>query len=140
MSEITFQVDIAADRTRVHEALNSHDGLTGWWTTAVNREDEILFFDFPEAPEPFRLRRDRADRDEVRWTSVGAFPPHWSGTVIAWRLSDAPAADGTRVLFRHTGWPDEDPDLPHAAYTWGMLMTRLKQYAETGTPHPLFTL
>ena len=140
MSEIAFQVDVDAERTAVHKALDTHDGLTGWWTTGVNRKDDILFFDFPQIPEPFQLRRDRADQDEVRWTSVGAFPPHWSGTVITWQLTDIPDASGTRVLFRHTGWQDDDPGLPPAAYTWGQLMTRLKQYAETATPQPLFTL
>ncbi|MGW1887399.1 SRPBCC family protein [Streptomyces sp. NPDC001970] len=140
MSEIAFQVDISADRTKVYEALNSHDGLTGWWTTGVNREDEILFFDFPGVPEPFQLRRDEATEDRVVWTSVGVFPPHWANTIITWKLSDNPDADGTRVLFRHTGWQDQDPGLPPAAYTWGLLMTRLKQYAESGEPAPFFTL
>lgn len=140
MSEITFQTDIDADRTTVYEALNTHDGLTGWWTTGVNREDEILLFDFPQIPEPFRLRRDRADQEEIVWTSIGTFPPHWSGTVITWQLTDPPAGAGTRVDFRHAGFADGDPGLPHTAETWGLLMTRLKQYAETGTPQPLFTL
>lgn len=58
MPEITFRTDIDADRTKVYEALNTHDGLTGWWTTGVNREGEALLFDFPQIPEPFRLRRE----------------------------------------------------------------------------------
>lgn len=140
MSEITFQTDIDADRTTVHEALNSHDGLAGWWTTGVNREGEVLLLDFPEIPEPFRLRRDRPDKEEIVWTSVGAFPPHWSGTVITWRLSDAPGGTGTRVEFRHGGFADDDPGLAHTADTWGQLMDRLKGYAESGAPQPFFTL
>ncbi|MCJ0872594.1 SRPBCC domain-containing protein [Streptomyces sp. AP-93] len=140
MSEITFQTDIAANRTTVYEALNTHEGLTGWWTTGVNRKDEILFFDFPEIPEPFQLRRDRADQDEVRWTSVGTFPPHWNGTVITWQLTDGPDGAGTRVDFRHAGFAESDPALAHSAGTWEQLMTRLAQYAETGTPQPFFTL
>lgn len=53
MSEITLQTDIGADRAVVYEALNTHDGLTGWWTTGVNREGEVLLFDFPQIPETF---------------------------------------------------------------------------------------
>ncbi|MCX4702609.1 SRPBCC domain-containing protein [Streptomyces sp. NBC_01373] len=140
MSEITFQVDTPVDRATVLRALNSHDGLTGWWTTGVDRKDDILFFDFPDVPEPFRLRCDEETEDRVAWTSVGAFPPHWAGTTITWDLSDNPDADGTRVLFRHTGWQPDDPGLPPAAYTWGRLMTRLTEYAETGKPDPFFTL
>jgi uncharacterized protein YndB with AHSA1/START domain len=140
MSEITFQADIDADRSRLYEALDTHDGLTGWWTTGVDREGEVLLFDFPQIPEPFRLRRDRAGKEEIVWTSIGAFPPHWSGTVITWRLTDTPDETGTRVDFRHAGFAADDPDLPHTAETWGQLMDRLEQYAESGTPQPYFTL
>ncbi|MGW0392024.1 SRPBCC family protein [Streptomyces sp. NPDC003042] len=139
MSEITFQTDIDADRTTVQQAL-THDGLPGWWTTDVNHEGGTLLLGFPGIPEPFRLREDRADRDEVVWTSVGAFPPHWTGTVITWQLADTPGGSGTRVGFRHAGFADGDPDLAHTADTWGLLMGRLKGYSETGTPQPFFSL
>lgn len=42
--------------------------------------------------------------------------------------------------FRHAGFAADDSDLPHTAETWGQLVDRLKQYAETGTPQPFFTL
>jgi uncharacterized protein YndB with AHSA1/START domain len=139
MSEIAFQVDIAAGRNAVHNALNTRDGLTRWWTTGVDRNGEILLFDFPKVPEPFRLRRDEATEQRIAWTSVGAFPPHWSDTTITWDLSDShELAGGTRVLFHHRGWQEGDPGLPPAAYTWGQLMTRLKDHAETGAAQPLF--
>jgi uncharacterized protein YndB with AHSA1/START domain len=140
MSEITFRTDIGADRTKVYEALNTHDGLTGWWTTSVNRDGEILLFDFPQIPEPFRLRRDRADKEEIAWTSIGAFPPHWSGTVITWQLTNTADGSGTRVDFRHAGFAADDPDLEHTADTWRLMMDRLKKYAESGAPQPFFTL
>ena len=139
MSEIAFQFEIAAHRPAVIAALNTHDGLTGWWTTGVDRKDETLLFDFPGVPQPFELRREITRDERVEWTSVGVFPPHWAGTVITWTLSDD-EADGTRVLFRHTGFADDDPGMPSAAYTWGQLMTRLKEYVENGTRDPLFVL
>jgi uncharacterized protein YndB with AHSA1/START domain len=138
MTEITFETDIAAGRARVLDALNTHDGLTGWWTNDVNRKDEVLFFNFPGIPEPFQLRRDQADQDRIAWVSVGAFPPHWAGTTITWDLTETPA--GTRVVFSHSGFPEGDTELPMARETWGLLMTRLKDYAETGMPNPLFTV
>ncbi|MEY9965197.1 uncharacterized protein YndB with AHSA1/START domain [Streptacidiphilus sp. MAP12-16] len=140
MSEIALQVDIAADRATIHRALDTHDGLMGWWTTGVGRKDEILLFDFPGVPEPFQLRRDESSENRVAWTSVGDFPPHWAATTITWELSDALEAGSTRVLFRHRGWQSDDPGLPPAAYTWGQLLTRLKDFAETGVPQPLFTV
>ncbi|MCP3819752.1 SRPBCC domain-containing protein [Streptomyces sp. A3M-1-3] len=140
MTEINFQTDIATDRARVLEALNTHDGLTGWWTNDVNREGEVLFFNFPEVPEPFQLRRERADQDRVVWVNVGAFPPHWAGTTITWQLTEAPGSAGTRVAFSHSGFGGGESELPMITETWGQLMTRLKGFAETGEPDPFFTV
>ncbi|MFF7442082.1 SRPBCC domain-containing protein [Streptomyces sp. NPDC008122] len=138
MAEITYETDIATDRARVLEALNTHDGLTGWWTNDVNRKDEVLYFNFPGVPEPFQLRRDQADEDRVVWANVGAFPPHWAGTTISWALTETPA--GTRVAFSHSGFPEAESEIPVISETWGLLMTRLKDYAETGRPNPFFTV
>ncbi|WP_441251404.1 SRPBCC family protein [Kitasatospora sp. McL0602] len=140
MSEIAFDFDTTATRATLLQALNTHDGLISWWTTGVDRKDEVLLFDFPGVPEPFQLRRDEATEDRVVWTSVGAFPPHWSGTTITWTLSAGAGGAPAHVAFRHTGWQDDDPGLPQATETWGQLMDRLKSYAETGTAQPLFTL
>ncbi|MEU9046704.1 MULTISPECIES: SRPBCC domain-containing protein [unclassified Kitasatospora] len=152
MPEIALQLDIAAPRTVVLAALTTHDGLTAWWTTAVDREDDILLFDFPEVPEPFRLRVERADRDRVVWTNAGAFPPHWSGTWISWDLAEQPeqpqhpgqpeqpgAPDRTRLLFRHGGWqPGSEEGVPAVAGTWAELLVRLKDYAQSGKVQPYF--
>ncbi|MCP3816872.1 SRPBCC domain-containing protein [Streptomyces sp. A3M-1-3] len=138
MTEITFQTDIATDRARVLEALNTHDGLTGWWTNDVNRKDEVLYFNFPGVPEPFQLRRERADEDGVTWENIGAVPPHWAGTTITWTLTEIPGGAGTRVAFSHAGFRDGEPELPMITGTWEQLMTRLKDFAETGEPAPLF--
>lgn len=138
MTDIAYETGIAADRARVLEALNTHDGLTGWWTNDVNRKEEVLYFNFPGVPEPFQLRRDRADEDRVVWVNVGAFPPHWAGTTISWDLTGTP--EGTRVAFAHSGFPEGEQEIPMISETWGLLMNRLKDYAETGTPNPFFTV
>ncbi|MFG2868836.1 SRPBCC domain-containing protein [Streptomyces zaomyceticus] len=135
---ITYETDIATDRARVLEGLNTHDGLTGWWTNDVNRKGDVLYFNFPGVPEPFQLRRERADEERVVWTNIGAFPPHWAGTTITWELAET--AEGTRLVFVHSGFPDGEAEVPMISETWGLLMTRLKDYAETGTPEPFFTV
>ncbi|MGW1545431.1 SRPBCC family protein [Streptomyces sp. NPDC002346] len=140
MAEINFQTEIAADRGRVLAALNTHDGLTGWWTNDVNRKDEVLFFNFPGVPEPFQLRREKADEDSVVWVNIGAFPPHWAGTTITWELTTGPDSVGTRVAFSHSGFTEGESELPMISDTWGQLMTRLKGFIETGKPTPFFTV
>ncbi|MFE4356946.1 MULTISPECIES: SRPBCC family protein [unclassified Kitasatospora] len=154
MPEIALQLDIAAPRDVVLAALTTHDGLTAWWTTGVDRDGDVLLFDFPDVPEPFRLRVERADRDRVVWTNAGSFPPHWAGTWISWELSDQPgapdeptasepdrpAAPGrTRLLFRHGGWqPGSEDGVPAVAGTWAELLVRLKDYAQSGKVQPYF--
>ncbi|MFJ8627639.1 SRPBCC domain-containing protein [Kitasatospora sp. NPDC093550] len=140
MPEIALQFDIAAPRAVVLAALTTHDGLTSWWTTAVDREEDVLLFDFPDVPEPFRLRVERADEDRVVWTNAGAFPPHWAGTWISWELAEQPGApERTRLLFRHGGWqPGSEDGVPAVAGTWAELLVRLKDYAQSGKVQPYF--
>ncbi|MFJ6621132.1 SRPBCC domain-containing protein [Kitasatospora sp. NPDC091335] len=164
MPEIALQLDIAAPRAVVLAALTTHDGLAAWWTTGVDRDGDVLLFDFPDVPEPFRLRVERADQDRVVWTNAGAFPPHWAGTWISWELADRPAEPGTpdrpaepgtpdqpgapghragpgrtRLLFRHGGWqPGSEEGVPAVAGTWAELLVRLKDYAQSGKVQPYF--
>ncbi|WP_380278029.1 SRPBCC domain-containing protein [Kitasatospora purpeofusca] len=145
MAEIALELDIAAPRAVVLAALTTHDGLTSWWTTEVEREDDVLLLAVPGDPEPYRLRRERTDRDRVVWTNAGAFPPHWAGTWISWDLAERPDERGdpghrTRLLLRHGGWqPGGEEGVPLVAGTWAQLLVRLKDYAQSGRPQPLFT-
>ncbi|MFD0411303.1 SRPBCC domain-containing protein [Kitasatospora sp. NPDC127116] len=107
MLEIALQFDIAAPRAVVLAALTTHDGLTSWWTTGVDRDGDVLLFDFPDVPEPFRLRVERADPDRVVWTNAGSFPPHWAGTWISWDLAEPPAVPGVHAA---PGVPSAAPD------------------------------
>ncbi|MFI2608162.1 SRPBCC domain-containing protein [Kitasatospora sp. NPDC018619] len=167
MPEIALQLDIAAPRDVVLAALTTHGGLTAWWTTGVDRDDDVLLFELPGVPEPLRLRVERADRDRVVWTNAGSFPPHWAGTWISWDLADRPAApapadrpaapapadrpaapapadrpaeaEHTRLLFRHGGWqPGSEEGVPAVAGTWAELLVRLKDYAQSGKEQPYF--
>ncbi len=74
----------------------------------------------------------------VRWTCLGDFPT-WPETKVTWQLKPSEAG-GIEVKFVHDGWSDAvtAADLAHVNYTWGQVMARLKQYAETGTPKPYF--
>ena len=65
-----------------------------------------------------------------------SFPPHWVGTTIRWEVT--PRDGGSTVDFRHDGFAADDA-VGEVAYTWGQIMVRLKEYAESATPNPLFT-
>ncbi|MFF0297804.1 SRPBCC domain-containing protein [Kitasatospora sp. NPDC004615] len=140
MAEIALQVDVAASRERLLAALDTRVGLTSWWSTGIERDGEDLLVTVPDAPEPLRLRRERADLDRVGWRSVGMYPPTWQGTTVTWDLFDHP--DGSRhtlLLLRHLGWgPDTVASVPAAAGGWAEAIVRLKDYAQSGRPQPLF--
>ena len=136
MPSIVFQVDIEAERSQVAHAIASEAGIRGWWTEAAAVPDgvgKVLRLGFAMAPFPFELRIEEASEERVRWASVGAFPPHWTGTEMQWDVADNPDGTGTRVQFRHSGWPSDDGMFGATAYTWGQLMASLKAYAETGS-------
>lgn len=139
MAEAVFLVDIDSDRTAVRNALTTQEGIVGWWTTEASVSDGAMKLGFPEAPLPFELRVDEVGDDRVRWTSVGAFPPHWADTEIVWNLMDHSEGSGTQLFFEHRGFAAADPMLGHTAYTWALLMSHLKSYAETGRAGPLFS-
>jgi hypothetical protein len=140
MSDIVMQVDSAADRRKARDALTTHPGITGWWTDQAEVPDstgQLLKPSFAEAPLPFDLRVDEAGDQRVVWRTQ-SFPPHWVGTEISFELSDNPDAPGTRVHFTHAGFQPGDPGLAPAAYSWGQLLARLKDYTETGRSQPYF--
>ena len=67
----------------------------------------------------------------------GSFP-HRAETRVSWNIVDGPDAGVTTVLFKHLGFPKEQPEAEFAsvAYTWATILTALKSYAESGVPAP----
>lgn len=141
MPRIVFQLDADAPVDTVRAALDSQAGIEGWWTDDVAFDGgagSTMSLGFPVAPKRFSLRVDEVSDVTVRWTSVGAFPPHWTDTVITWTLRPSADGAGATVAFSHDGWADDGPLMATAAVTWGQLVLRLKSYAETGTGPALF--
>jgi uncharacterized protein YndB with AHSA1/START domain len=142
MARIVFELEIAAKPGEIVEALDTERGIAGWWTRDVKfagGPGATMTLGFPVAPMPFELRVDEAGEQRVHWTSVGEFPPHWAGTEVVWTLRPSADGNGTTVHFSHDGWASDEGPLPNAAMTWGILMTSLKRYVETGTGTPLFS-
>ncbi len=142
MAEAVFLVEMSAPPSRVIEALSTLGGLTSWWTPDIGgsaSEGAEMSLGFPDAPARFALEVDEAGDAVVQWTSVGAFPPHWTGTKIRFTLM--PGDDGgTRLFFEHTGFAAADPALGHTAFTWANLMNSLKTHVESGRAAPFFVV
>jgi uncharacterized protein YndB with AHSA1/START domain len=141
MARIVFEVEIDAPPQRVVDALDTQEGIAGWWTADVDfpgGSGTTMRLGFPIAPLPFELRVDEAGPSRVAWTSTGEFPPHWVGTRVLWTLTPKADSDGTSLHFNHDGWATDEGPFASSALTWARLMDSLKSYVETGTGAPLF--
>jgi hypothetical protein len=87
-----------------------------------------------------KLRADRLCREDVDGDGglVGASVDAQALVGVSGEGAfDGSGADA-RAAGRHEVVQNGPAGLPPAAYTWGQLMTRLKDYAETGAAQPLF--
>ena len=137
MADVLFRFDVDAPPQTVLEAVTTTEGIKGFWTSAAEVPGDVgetLKLEFAMAPLPFDLRLEQSDDRTVVWRTE-TFPPHWVGTTVRW---DVEAREGgSTVGFRHVGFAD-DEEAGRVAYTWGQIMVRLKEYAETGIPNPVF--
>jgi uncharacterized protein YndB with AHSA1/START domain len=138
VTDVLFRFDIDSAPEQVLAAVKTSDGIRGFWTSRAEVPAEVgetLELEFSIAPAPFDLRLEQSDARTVVWRTE-SFPPHWVGTTVRWDVE--PRDGGTTVQFRHSGFTDE-AEAGRVAYTWGQIMLRLKQYAETGVAQPVFT-
>jgi Activator of Hsp90 ATPase homolog 1-like protein len=125
---------------RRNSTIASRSGLAAFWTSDVQGDDAPggeLTFGFSGSPVrlPIRVSRLQAPR-EVVWDCPGGFP-YWERTTVTWSVE--PSEHGAKVVFRHTGFPDEQPeyDLGSISLTWAQIVARLKDVVESGgTPNP----
>lgn len=137
MTDVLFRFDIDAAPEAVLEAVKTTEGIKGFWTSRADVPADVgetLRLEFAVAPLPFDLRLEQSDERTVVWRTE-TFPPHWVGTTVRWDVEEREG--GSTVSFRHTGFGD-DEEVGRVAYTWGQIMGRLKEYAETGKPDPVF--
>jgi len=141
MARIALATTIKADAADIIKALDSAEGIAGFWTEDISYEGVggVLSAGFADAPAPFRFRVDEVRDNAVRWTNVGEFPPFFAGTTVSWTLMPAPEG-GAMVLFTHDGWASDDMPMPAIAFVWGQVLASLKSYVETDSGSPLHRL
>jgi uncharacterized protein YndB with AHSA1/START domain len=130
-----FAVDAAPET--VLQALTTTQGIKGFWTSVANVPSAVgatIEVEFAIAARPFDLLLEQADATTVVWRPL-TYPQHWVGTKIHWYVQARNG--GSTVSFRHGPFPGDD-ETGAVAYTWGQIMVRLKEYAESGSPNPVF--
>lgn len=138
--EILLGIEVHGDRAALTGALTTSQGLAAFWTSDSTAEPIVgseARFGFQGAPMPLRFTVDAIDNDAITWTCLGEFP-YWEGTTVTWGFDDEPEHGGTRITFRHAGFPDAQPEWEFAtvAMTWAKILERLKVLIETGTAEP----
>ncbi len=136
----TLALDIDADVARIFEILSTTAGQQGFWTADCEVGADKARFGFEQAPVDLEVAVSTEPDRLVRMTVTSGFP-FWDGSTWEWELGAATRAEsGTGVLFRHYGFGEGYPeaDLGHTAQTWALVLQRLGQYAESGTPQPFF--
>jgi uncharacterized protein YndB with AHSA1/START domain len=143
MSDIVLGVEIHGEPKTVFDTIATKSGLAAFWTPDVQGDEAEggeLSFGFSGAPVRLPMRVARlASPTEVAWDCPGGFP-FWEGTRVTWSLE--PSEHGTKVVFRHTGFPVEQPEYEFGsiALTWATILSRLKEVVESGgKPNPALT-
>jgi uncharacterized protein YndB with AHSA1/START domain len=142
LSDMVHEVEIAADPATIYKAITTHEGEASFWVTDNAIQAKIgseAQFRFKGAPVPLRMRIDALEPDrKVKWTCLGEFPG-WKDTTVTWTLRPGSEPTKTKVEFRMgnlAAYPEQE--VGNVNFTWGQVVARLKGYAETGTPQPLF--
>ncbi|KKD03162.1 SRPBCC family protein [Streptomyces sp. WM6386] len=142
MADIALQIRIAADPETVYRALSTPEGVAGWFTTGAEIGEGVGALhrlSFPGAPMTWEFRIDEAAAGKRLAQTVVAGPPQWIDTEIVYALEAGPEG-GTVVRFDHTGFAEIDDMFREVTMGWAGMFTRLKEYVETRTPAPYFTL
>lgn len=137
---LMHMVTIDADAGKIYEALSTSKGLAAFWTADSQAEPKtgtIARFGFGGPVLEMKVD-ELTPGKRVKWSTHGGFG-NWNGTTVTWDLKPHEHG-GTEVWFDHSGWPESMPakDLASVNYTWGTVVERLKQYAETAKPAPVF--
>ena len=138
--DIVHGIEIHADPKTVFDTIATRSGLAAFWTPDVQGDETErgeLTFGFSESPVRLPVRVTRlVPPTRVEWDCPGGFP-FWEGTSVAWSLQ--PSEHGTKVIFRHAGFPDEQSeyDFGSISLTWAQIVARLKEVVESGgAPNP----
>lgn len=140
---LVHQVNVKASPEALYKAVSTQEGLAAFWTSDTRAESKVgsvATFGFGGPTQRMRID-ELASGKRVKWTALNdPYFPNWDGTTVTWEIAPAAEKGQTSVTFKHVNWPEKvtAEELGSINYTWGMIVDRLRQYAETGKPVPYF--
>lgn len=127
---------IRANPGQVFEAVSKPQHLANWWPLKCSGKPalgELYNFNFGieydwygqvvqyTPAESFHVKMAKSD-------------PDWSPTTFGFDIAEQEG--GTKLSFRHTGWPECNDHFRTSSYCWAMLLNGLKNYLEKGDVVP----
>ena len=140
MAKSSHRIRVHATPERVYQALTSKDGLKAWFTPHVDGDvqegsEAKMFF---SGKEPFRWKFSQfKPQTHVHWDCLEG-PGAAAGTSVTYILRGENNGQ-TVIECDHDGWPENHEALATCNTLWGVLMDRLKAFAESGKPNPAFS-
>ena len=139
MAKSSHRIRVHAAPDTVYKALTTQAGLQSWFTPHVEgqlSEGQEVTMSF-SGKEPFRWRMSAfKPTTHVHWECLEG-PGAAKGTAVTYQLTGE--AGQTVLACDHDGWPEDHDKLATCNTLWGILMGRLKDYAEMGKANPAFT-
>jgi uncharacterized protein YndB with AHSA1/START domain len=134
MREIIHTLQIDASPAEVFRSITQRDRLSGWWTTGVGVDGDLVHFTFEDPFHPVMRIIRRDEPRAIEWAFEGGHEP-WNGS--RFRFEIAQTNDGTTLLFRMT-YGQELPDEQYGVYNynWAYYLDSLRLLCEEGTGKP----
>lgn len=137
MKKILHTVDIDASPEEVYDAISTRSGLSGWWTTTVEAEEEvggIIDFTFGATFNPDMEITALESPKQVAWKCVGGHEPWQDNT---FRFEIEPRGGGS-ILFFTQVYAQELSDEEYGRYNfnWGYYLESLRRLVQTGEGRP----
>ena len=139
MAEINHFLRIRVTPDKVFNAINSVQGLKGWWLSNASgnfEKDAELDFHFGEfGTERMKITKLH-ENEELEWT--GLKEGMWKNTKTSFQL-EKDGENTTILKFRYFDIPEDlDSDtVANLNYNWGRFLFSLKTYCETGEGFPV---
>jgi uncharacterized protein YndB with AHSA1/START domain len=134
VKEIIHAFQIGAPSGDVFRALTTEEGLSGWWTTGVRVDGDVVRFTFEDPFHPVMRVTERDEPLAVAWAFESGHEP-WTGSTFRFDLQERGGT--TAVLFRMS-YGQEFPDEQYGFYNfnWGYYLESLRLLAEEGSGKP----
>ena len=136
MPDILHLVNINVSVLNVYRAITEQDGLSNWWTRGTIAKpiiNSIAEFNFGKKYQNKMKIIELLPNKRVVWKCEQA-DPEWVDTILVFDLEEN--GNKTILRFSHKNWKEATDFYANCNYNWGLYMTSLKKYCETGKGTP----